>query len=72
MCLKEIGFHVQNMIIILGLIVNMMEEGDLYYHVMSTSIFNGWWKDIHTSFENHEESGYNLNTDSETITCFIS
>jgi hypothetical protein len=38
MGLKEIGLHVQNMITILGSIVNSIGR-DLYDHLMSTIIF---------------------------------
>ena len=38
MCLKEIGLHVQNVMIILGLVVNIIEE-NLYDHFTSTRIF---------------------------------
>ena len=37
-CLKEIGLHAQNMLSILGSMVNMIGE-DLYDHLMSTRIF---------------------------------
>ena len=38
MCSKEIRLHAQNMLTILGLMVNMT-RGDLYDHLMSTRIF---------------------------------
>ena len=38
MCLKEIGPHAQNMLTILGSIVNII-LGDLYDHLMSMRIF---------------------------------
>ena len=36
-CVNEIGLHAQNMLIILGLIVNMI-KGDPYNHLMNTQI----------------------------------
>ena len=35
MCLREIGLHAQNMLTILGSVVNMI-GGGLYDHLMST------------------------------------
>ena len=39
MCLKEIGVHAQNIVFILGSIVNII-EGDLYDHLTCTRIFD--------------------------------
>ena len=38
MCLEEIRLRAQKMITILGLIINIIGEGDLYDHLMSTRI----------------------------------
>jgi hypothetical protein len=53
--------------VILGSIVNII--GDLYDHLMNTNIFTLIMKekDIHTSSENYEESGYGLNVDVVTM-----
>ena len=39
-CLEEIQLHAQCMITILGSKVNIIGEGALYDHLMSTRIFN--------------------------------
>ena len=56
MCLKEIGFHVQNMLTILGSIINIF-GGDLEDHLMSKRIFTLMMNKMFISSKSYEANG---------------
>ena len=64
MCLNEIGLHAQNMITIVGSIVNIFGGMGLHEHLMSTRILTvDNEEDIHMISENYDESGCGLDLD---------
>jgi hypothetical protein len=67
-CLQGIKLCAQNMITIIGSIINIIKGGGSYDHRRSMKIFHltiEW--DIHLSFEDHTGSGYDLNMKLITI-----
>ena len=67
MCSKENGLRAQNLITILGSIVNIIGGEPIWpFNEHENLHFDDEW-DIHMSSEKYEESGYSLNLDLLTI-----
>ena len=69
MCLKKMGLHPRNMIIVIGWTANTnFIWGGLYDHLVNTrNITFDNEEDSHWSSNIYEESGYNLDVDLATV-----